>query len=252
MALNAEQLSTRKKLFFHLEKKELTNIIAQVGFAQDVSNSMKYAYKSGAMQKLNNILYPVAERFDDNKIMDMVAFDHTIHEIPEMTEENYQTYVQDHILSHRNIWGNTEYAPAIQYFVNEWFGSKQVTKVKESLNTGGWFSKFLHGEVKRELIVENVQRKIMPSYLIMQTDGENHDTHETERLIHEIQNKEIYISFLGIGQENFHFIKAMADKYPNVGCFIVENLNKLTDDQLYEGLITDELATCLKNAVVKS
>jgi len=250
MALNASKFESRKALNFRIEKFALTEVRAQVGFAMDVSGSQHPLYLNGVMQNVNDRIYPVAERFDDNQSMDICLFDGKAHEVPDMTRDNYENYINDYIMNRRGIWGTTAYAPAIKHFVDVWFGSNVVYTEVERPNTGGFFSKLLKGDTIKEK-VEVESRKHLPSYLIFQTDGENSDEYETERLIQSIQDKEIYITFMGIGDENFTFIRRMADRYPNVGFFHVKDLEHISDDELYAGLITEELSTWLKNAIVE-
>lgn len=243
MALNIE---LKKKLQFQLEKKELTEIVARVGFCCDVSGSMRNLYLNGTMSKVNERLLVIANRFDDNQEMDMKIFDEESFDLPGMTEDNFVGYVDKYIINGDNhIWGCTYYAQSIKKFADDWFPSNETRVVKKA----GFFSKLLGGQDEVEIIPTE---EMTPAFLMMQTDGINHDPVETEHVLRSIQNLDMYVTFLGVGRDNFEFLRTMADKYPNVGFLPINDLEKVTDDELYEGLITDELATWLKKSVISN
>ena len=58
----------------------------------------------------------------------------------------------------------------------------------------------------------------------------------------------LYVQFIGIGGGRFPFIERMGDRYPNVGFMAVPDIATIPDDALYEGLVTEELATWLRAA----
>lgn len=247
-----DKIETRKKLNFKLEKMDIASSVRlQVGFAMDVSYSMIELYKDGYMQLFNNRIFPIAERFDDNQSMDMALFDSQVHEVDDMVPSNYENYIKETVLSAKGIWKNTEFASVINYFYNKWFGEFKTTEVIKRPNTGGFFSRFFLGDTIDEKIEKIEMREHQPSYLIFQTDGENADTVETERLIASIQDKDIYISFIGVGDCSFKFIKHLADKYSNVGFYHINDLKTVTDDEIYDGLITSELSEWLKKRTSK-
>lgn len=81
---------------------------------------------------------------------------------------------------------------------------------------------------------------------IFLTDGQNDDEGETELVLRESQNKPIYWALVGVGDpEHFEFLSRMADKYPNVGFVNFSSLS-ITDEQLFDRLITEELCTFVK------
>lgn len=247
-----DKIKTSKILQFQLDKMEISGIRAQVGFAMDVSGSMSYLYKNGYMQLFNNRIYPIAEKFDDNQSMDVCIFDDQAIEMIDMDASNYQDYIEKEIInSDMDIWGGTYYEPAISIFVKKWFGNSNLpkTKIKKGL-----FSK-LFGSSKEEEVENNNNEKIstiqkIPSYLIFQTDGENFDANQTKAMIEKLKNFDMFISFVGVGNESFNFIRELSEQYENVGFFHIADIKNISDEEIYEGLITEKLSSWLKNAVI--
>ncbi|MCE2580394.1 VWA domain-containing protein [Komagataeibacter sp. FNDCR1] len=229
----------KKKFEFQLKKKELLGIRARVGFAEDVSPSMDRLYASGLMDQLNERILPVAIKFDDNAEMDVASFDTRVFELPGMTEGNFDGYVRQHLTNgKRSVMGGTCYGPPIMHFRDMWFNTKPK---------GGFLGRIFGGG---SAPTEATREKQDPAILILQTDGDNQDRHAAEQAVQSCMSYNMYITFMTVGREDFSFVKYLADKYPNVGFLHIPDLRAISDEELYEALITDELATWLKNAAV--
>ena len=117
----------KKKLQFRLEKEEMVDFTARVGFSCDASGSMKSVYGSGLMNSLMEMLLVVGLKFDDNGEMEVSAFSNHNTVLPNMTEDNFKGYVDEHIIRNRNsnFWGGTYFSQAIKYFKDEWFPKQE-------------------------------------------------------------------------------------------------------------------------------
>lgn len=216
-----------KKLSLRLEKARMDDFDAKVGFNADVSGSMDDHYQDGTMQKLNEILLEVALRFDDNNEMDMHAFNSRSISIPNMNENNVETYIRDNLSRH--VGGTTYCAESIRYFVDEWFS--EYTK-KPS---------FFGGMFGQKESVHTSKKDQFPGFLIVQTDGNFHDEDEVTKVIAEINEKyNMFVTFVGIGISG-GYITNLAARYNNVQAVIIEDFDHIDEDVLYDSLITDKV-----------
>lgn len=223
-------------LTLSLTKKKISSIRAQVGTVFDRSGSMNNLYKNGTMQEYANRLVPLGIRFDDNGSIDNWAFHTKSYKTDNITLTTIDTFVRNNILPITP--GGTSYAPVLNDIYEHYFG-KNSTQEKQAGFFKGLFTRKDSGSYPQTPIQD-------PVYLIFQTDGENSDQGETDKLLAKIEKQGMYVQFVGIGTENFSFLKKMADKYSNVGFFSVRNLETTSDETLYDLLINDEFKTFLK------
>lgn len=219
-----------KKVEIVLAKRNLHNIQAQTGFAIDISGSMGGLYANGTVQSVTERVLAVALRFDDNGELDVWTFSNGATKRESATASNYQGYVEREILRKRKNgdFCGTEYAPVIEDVKEEYFGRKK-----------GLMGLF------------GAKKEAKPSILMFVTDGDNSDKADTDALLRATANLPIYYQFIGIGSERFSFLEKVADAYPNTGFVKIADIARISDDDLYEQLITDELADWLKNYASK-
>ena len=139
--------------------------------------------------------------------------------------------------------GSTCYAPVLRDINDHYFvTSSKVEEVKPT----GFFGKLFGKSEKNVIVTEKLN--VDPVYLIFQTDGDNDysDKGPAIEIIRELSKKPIYIQFVGIGNgTDFHFIKKLAEEYDQVGFIHIPNLQKTTDEEIYDLLISEELKTFL-------
>ncbi|GBQ05323.1 VWA domain-containing protein [Saccharibacter floricola] len=221
-----------KKLEFQLEKNDVSrNISLRVGFALDASSSMEQDYASGRMTRLNERILPVALRFDDNRSLEVCAFSKVAYALPDMTAENYQTYIADHIMrDFYRLSGATYFAPALAYFIHEW-GKK--TSIMSAVRR--FFTPLARTEPSED-----------PGYIILQTDGCNFDNDETIALIQSLKENNIFVTFITTGPEaNRQRTEYYAQCSTNVATLHIEELSSVSDDCLYASLVSPKLVTWL-------
>lgn len=204
----------------------LTAPVMRVGLALDITGSAKPLYENGTIQEVTDRLLAVAAQFDDNGEMDMWSFTTGYDRLKSATASDYGRYVQKNIMDNGKIakWGSTRYSPVLSDMYNFYFGSK-----------GGLLGMF-------------AKKSTLPALGLFITDGQNESFDEaaTERVFIDSQKSKIYWSLVGVGNpQYFAFLERMADKYPNVGFMNFSSL-AMTDEQLYEQLITDELCAWAK------
>lgn len=233
----------KQKAGIVLAKKQLNTIKARIGFAVDVSGSMEDEFRDGIVQNVADRFMGLALNLDDNGEMDMWTFDNRMTVLPTANSANIGNYVRREIMENSSVskWAGTEYAGPIKAAQDKWFpAAKAATK------SGGLFGLFSKSNNDGISETESASLARQPAVLLFLTDGDNMDERDAERALVEAQGKPFYVQFIGIGTASFRFIKRVGDAYPNVGFLSVRDIRSMSDEALYEGLVTDELAAWLK------
>lgn len=236
MALDLEKRTG--KLTLSLTKRNIAKINVQVGNVVDRSGSMDPLYKNGTVQEYILRLVPMGLKFDDNGQIDSWAFTERSHATGAITADNAESYVSKKILPITS--GCTSFAPVLSDIYKHYFGDADS---KATAKKPGLFSKLFGSSTPEKTEAVTVES---PVYLIFQTDGDNDDKYETDELLKKLESKGIYIQFVGVGGTSFSFLERMADKYSNVGFFTIRDLERTSDEVLYDLLINDEFKTFLK------
>lgn len=233
--MSAVLVNLSKKVQVVLDKRKVASIKAQVGFSIDLSGSMEPLFTSGAMQQIISRVMGIAVTFDDDGSLDMWGFSNGTIPLPIATEESFSSYVSDNIISShaRNIWGSTSFAPTLEDILFRYFGGP-VTKVK------GFLSKLM------SLGSPEITSKD-PVYLIMLTDGDADDVVKTRDVLLELMGNRIFIQFICVGTAStFGFPHAMERQFDNIGCVDFADITKLTDEDMYDQLISDKVVSWYK------
>jgi hypothetical protein len=224
------------KVRFVLEKRNIHDIPCQVKFGMDVSGSIRHLFRDGTIQQVTDKIFTIAMAVDIDKSLDFTAFDSNCYELPAVTEKNIERYIDEHITSNGRYWGGTCYAPVIK-------------SISTSVMTGttsklGFLGKLFGGKSVKAAV-----SPLPPTLAIVITDGANDDHHDTEQAIKDSQNLNVYWQLVGIGSDErtFHFIKEMADKYPNVGYTPITDIKSFPEEDLYDSMLNDEFAEWVAN-----
>lgn len=226
---------------FVLEKRAISQApVVRVGVALDVSGSAQPLFKSGTMQKTIDRLVPVAMRFDDNGEMDVWSFDTGFNQLATVSKMDYEDFITREIMRNQEIskWGGTRYAGVMEDMVKFYFGGGKAAKA------AGGFLSGLFGRKPAPTPVAAVPQ--VPAMSLFITDGENQDRSAAAQVLRDAKKHAIYWQLVGVGDpREFDFLKDMADELPNVGFVHLSNLD-ISDEQLYEALLSDELCTWVK------
>lgn len=189
-------------------KIDMTKHTARVALAMDYSGSMDHLFKNGSVQKIISRLLPIALRFDDNGELEFWLFSTNYRQLTAVTESNYKNYVNNVIQKSGMCMGGTYYEPVLSDMVDYY---------------------------------ENVEPSEVPAFVIFITDGENMDQYNTDKIIRELSEYNVFVQFIGIGDESFDYLKSLDDlegrKQDNTGFTAVEDMNKLNDQQLYTEIL---------------
>lgn len=198
---------------------QLSNITSRVALVLDFSGSMRNLYKNGTVQSVIERIMPIAMQFDDNQELDLWIFENGFTRIGGVTRENFYGLAEQ--IFNRYRMGGTQYAPVIE-------------------------------DIYKKYIKEEPAQ--LPNYVIFITDGENSDHGATTRIITEASKAPIFWQFVGIGDEDFKYLKKLDDmggRYvDNADFFSIPNINAMSDNELYTKLF-DEYPGWLSNDKVK-
>ena len=185
---------------------DLSKHRARVVVVIDRSGSMSGLYNNGSVQTTLTRLLPLGLRFDDNGEVEVYAFSDGFNKLKPMTKDNFDDYVERKM--RKLPYGGTNYAPVL----------KQVLKDYD------------HGSP-------------YPTFVIFITDGSNWDTAETDKVIIKSAKKKhkLFVQFVGIGGDSFSYLRKLDDlggrEADNTAFVAVKDLNKLSDDELYQKLL---------------
>ncbi len=204
-------------------KSSVAGSMARVVFALDHSGSMRNMYKDGTVQTLLERVFPMAMYFDDNAELDFYWFDSVYKQLDSVTPDNLDGYVSKIILSKKDHFGGTCYAPIMQEITNR-FAFREPAKI--------------------------------PTFVIFITDGANSDKTASKQVLTDASKHNIFWKFIGIGKEKFDFLERLDTLkgrfIDNANFASVNDLGDLSDDELYTLLLdeySDWRALCKENGI---
>ncbi len=202
------KVSLDKKLGELMEEKgvDLRAHICRVELYIDISLSMEWRYKNGSVQRALTRIFPIAVRFDDDKVMPVSAFGNNVYTLADMTLQNYSNYVEKEILSKHSINEGTKYAP---------FVKQAIKRAKKDSQ--------------------------YPLFNIVITDGDCWDKQESDEAFRKSANYKTFFQCVGIGDDDFKYLRKIDDldgrQVDNTAFVAVDEIEKLSDDELYDKLL---------------
>lgn len=216
------------KCVVDLSKKngvDLGSTSAKVVVVLDYSGSMSNLYSNGTVQKTINRLVPLGLTFDDNGSIDVYLFQNDYRKLPDLNLSNYENYVKNVVNTAGYSMGGTCYAPVLKAII-EGGSYKQ-----------GGFLGFGAKTVTTEALVDNGD----PTFILFITDGENADKPAADQIIKKSSNMNVFIQFIGIGNEKFKYLIALDDlpgrTRDNTGFSKMKDLDKASDNELYTNVL---------------
>ena len=190
-------------------KTDMTDHTARVAVAMDYSGSMSGMFYHGDVQEVITRLLPIALKFDDNGELESWLFSNSYERLKAVNASNYSNYVNDVMLKARMSMGGTNYAPALKDIVG-YYKDKHPSKI--------------------------------PAFIIFITDGDNWDEDDTNRIVRELSEYNMFVQFVGIGNgSSFKYLRELDNlsgrKHDNTGFIAVNDMNKMSDQQLYTEML---------------
>ena len=150
------------------------------------------------------MIFGVAKGLTTNEKIDMFLFEKKAIQLPEVTEQNHVSYVQDVVMKHP-MNGTNIYAP--------------IEAIHE---------KYAKGSTAKAGV-----------FVILITDGENNDEADNAKIkAHFAANHDtpIFWQFVGLGAK-FDFLEDVAKTSPNAAFFNLNDVQSVSDDALLERLM---------------
>lgn len=189
-------------------KIDMTKHTARVALAMDYSGSMDWLFNNGSVQATVTRLLPIALKFDDNGELESWLFSNGKERLKPVTADNYENYVKKVMRKARMNMGGTNYAPVLKDMVY-YFKDKHPSTI--------------------------------PAFIMFITDGDNFDKYDTNEIVRELSNYNIFVQFVGIGDDSFSYLKKLDNlsgrTHDNTGFITVKDMNKMDDTTLYTELL---------------
>ncbi|MEA3228393.1 MAG: VWA domain-containing protein [Campylobacterota bacterium] len=203
---NIVNLSKKAKVI--IDEKGLGKTKSQVVLVLDISKSMNRLFKEGVMQIFIQRIVALALNFDDDGDIDVMLFGTDAYQLPSVSLKDLENYVTREILPNYKIIEATKYATALHLIKKKYQNNKSD-----------------------------------PVFVVFLTDGNNSDKKETTELITTLSKESIFFQFVGIGKENFPYLKKL-DELPNrivdnAGFMHIENIQTVSDETLYKNLLNE-------------
>ena len=216
------------KCVVDLSKKsgiDLGSTNAKVVVVLDYSGSMNLLYSNGIVQNTINRLVPLGLTFDDNGSIDVYLFQNDYRKLTDLNLSNYENYVNSVVKTSGYSMGGTNYAPGLR-------ASLEGNAYKQ----GGFFG-FGSKTITTEALVDNGD----PTFILFITDGANADRAETDKIIKKSSDKNVFIQFIGIGNETFDYLMKLDDMpgrtRDNTGFSKMRDLDQASDNELYNNVL---------------
>lgn len=241
MDLNLSKDQLQTTLSNALAKKGFsTDIQAKVNIIIDGSGSMYSLYHNGVVSALVQRALTVGSKFDDDGTIDAFAFaDGESHvQLPSVSQDQFSSY------NVKFLNGGTDYAPVLDRMSTFYDGG--VVEKKGIFGIFGKKSVAVGGEGR-----EGDENPDLPIFSIFITDGLDsgrYDTAETIRKIVE-KNPKTFIMFVGIRSADsggsFPTLESLAKSFDNVGYFDAGNINNISDEEFFDGMLSEKAKTIL-------
>lgn len=208
MSKHAENLGKVLSDMSKNSKVDMSKHTARVAMVMDYSGSMSNLFRNGSVQDTITRLLPIALKFDDNGELESWLFSSHKTRLAAVTLKNYENYVKNVVNRSGMSMGGTYYAPVLKDVVTYY---------------------------------KDIEPSTIPAFVIFITDGENSDESATDQIIRELSNYNMFVQFIGIGNEDFNYLKKLDNlsgrNSDNTGFIKVSDMNKLTDEQLYTEIL---------------
>lgn len=182
MSKSAENLNNVLINMSKSSKIDMTKHQARVALAMDYSGSMGNLFRNGSVQDVITRLLPIALKFDDDGKLESWLFSNDFDSLKPVTIDNYKNYVRKIMMNSRMSMGGTNYAPVLKDIVSYY---------------------------------KDIEPSTIPAFIIFITDGENWDTDETNKIVKELSNYNMFVQFVGIGNESFSYLKSLDNMKSN-------------------------------------
>lgn len=213
----------KSKIEIILTKKGIDNLISRVALVLDISGSMTNQYNSGAVQAFLERIVPVASKLDENKNLDVWFFGSKFKRTKSVTEKTVDEYVNKEC---------GEKTKTLIFF--------KTSSLMKELGFGNNEALVINDVIKKYTQEESSK---LPTFVIFLSDGGVTNHVDIEKALVSAAKYPIFWQFVGLGGSNYGILEQL-DNMPgrvidNANFVQLDDLQKITDDQLYQRLINE-------------
>jgi stress response protein SCP2 len=236
-------------------RKGLAGVTAQVALVVDCSGSMTSLFSEGTVAETVERVMAVAERFDDDGMMDVWQFASGFKRLAALTLPELDTYVGEHMrkLPGGIGFGNNEplvMKDLLAFYRGEpsvppGMSSKEARKLEkvDTRRKGGLFGRRKDDAVAPPPPPGTATPGKDPVYVVFVSDGGIYKNEAIKEVLTEASGHPIFWQFVGIGRADYGVLEdldSMAGRrVDNAGFFALDDIEKVDDDELYDRLLTE-------------
>ena len=246
-------LDLSKKFTLNLEKAGVLIIPTLAArLAVDKSGSMDDEFRDGLVDRTIALFSAAALKFDDDGQLEMGFFNNYMERTPDANANDNGNYLRR---VRQSAGGGTSYAPIIVEFE-----SKRVTPAAAAPaapvpaptpEKKGFFSSIFGKKEEVAAPVETGPKAgecAVRAYVGIITDGDANDNRQFEAVLTKTSG-DTFFQFIAIGNGvRTEYLTGIAAKYPHVAFMHLPDPKRTTDDQFYEKLCNEKLASWIKSA----
>ena len=229
----------KQKVGVTLKKLGIEHEMAEVKFVIDASGSMAGLYADGTVQETVERLAPVSLRLDQDGVMPTWFYASECKRVEDLTATNLEGFVS------RTCPSPGAKIGAQPTGEKGMFGGAR-TRGGKSIGYGN-----NEPLVMNAILAQEPPVRTEPLLIIFVTDGGITRSAEIADILTRTSNRPIFWQFVGVGKANYGILRKL-DTLPgrvvdNAGFFSVDDLTKISDDELYERILF-EFPQWLKDA----
>ena len=224
----------KTKVDIVLQKKGISKDLAKVALVLDISGSMSHQYSSGAVQAFLERIVPVASRLDDDGKLDVWFFGSTFKRTTSVREKNVDGYIKKECGENKR---------ALLVF--------KMPSLMVDLGCGNNEPPVIRDVIKKYTQEEPSK---LPTFIVFLSDGGVTDEPGIKKAVIDAAKYPIFWQFVGLAGSNYGILERLDTMsgriVDNADFFHVDDLGKITDEQLYERLL-NEFPSWMKQARAK-
>lgn len=239
-------LDLSKKFTLNLEKAGVLVIPTLAArLAVDKSGSMDDEFRDGLVDRTIALFTAAALKFDDDGQLEMGFFNNYMERTADATAADNGNYLRR---VRQSAGGGTSYAPIIVEFESKRVAPATVPAAAPVPEKKGFFSS-VFGKKEAPAPVASgpaAGECAVRAYVGIITDGDANDNRQFEAVLSKTSG-DTFFQFIAIGNGvRTEYLTAIAAKYPHVSFMHLPDPKRTTDEQFYEKLCNEKLATWIK------
>lgn len=223
----------KHKVGVSLKKLGIENEKADVTFVMDGSGSMAGLYANGTVQETIERGAPVALRIDPDGSMDTWYYASSCRQVASLTADNLDGFVA------RTLPSPGARIGAIETGKKGFFGG--------TVKTGGESIGYGNNEpvVMNAILATEPARRTVPRLVIFVTDGgiDRGTSEIIKDILRKSSRQAVFWQFVGVGNADYGVLRELdtvdGRVVDNAGFFSVDDLSRISDDDLYDRLLSE-------------